>query len=454
MTVVLKEIAIPQFGVPEARPEIPAATYDKRAATLIERAASDWVVVYADREHLANIAFLTGFEPRFEEALLLLGRNGERIIVTGNESIDYVPVAGLPGAKGVLAQSLSLMGQDRSQSPDLAAVLRQCGISRGQTIALAGWKYLEPREWDRSAPTFFVPAFIVDALRTVIGTSARMADATPILMSPADGMRAIVDADEIAQLEWGSARSSAAVWRIVEGARAGMSELECAALMGYAGEPLNCHVMMSGASAPDPVIGLRSPSSRKIKEGDGVTTAIGYWGGLSCRAGLMSDGDEAFLEKAICYFDSLRAWYETVDIGVAGKQVASAVETTLARAGLRPALNPGHLISHDEWMHSPLRSGSEDVIRSGMVCQVDIIPAPMEPGQALNCEDGVVIADEALRADIARLHPEVYARMQARRDFMRDVIGVTLKDCILPLSSTPLYFPPFWNKPNHVLVVE
>ncbi|WIY52021.1 M24 family metallopeptidase [Devosia sp. YIM 151766] len=452
MTVVLKEISVPDFGVPEARPKVPAATYEARVTSLINRAASDWVVVYADREHLANIAFLTGFEPRFEEALLLLGRNGERIIVTGNESIDYTPVAILPNTRGVLAQSFSLMGQDRSQSPDLIAILRECGISSGQSIALAGWKYLVAEEWSDSAPTFFVPAFVVDSLRAATGPSGRITDATAILMSPADGIRAIVDADEIAQIEWGSARSSAAVWKIVQGSKPGMSELQCAALMEYAGEPLNCHVMMSSATAPEAVIGLRSPSARQIRPGDGVTTAVGYWGGLSCRAGLMADHDDAFLEKAIAYFGALRAWYETVDIGVAGKDVAKAVEAELATVGLRPALNPGHLISHDEWMNSPLRAGSEDVVKSGMVFQVDIIPAPMAAGQGLNCEDGVVIADEQLRARIAETHPEVYARMQARRDFMRDVLGITLKDCILPLSSTPLCFPPFWTKPNQLLV--
>ena len=29
----------------------------------------DQLVVYADREHSANLSYLTGFDPRFEEAL-------------------------------------------------------------------------------------------------------------------------------------------------------------------------------------------------------------------------------------------------------------------------------------------------------------------------------------------------------------------------------------------------
>ena len=39
-----------------------------------------------------------------------------------------------------------------------------------------------------------------------------------------------------------------------------------------------------------------------------------------------------------------------------------------------------------------------------------------------------------------------------RRSFMADKLGVAVKDSILPLSSTPLYLPPFWLKSGHVLV--
>jgi hypothetical protein len=37
---------------------------------------------------------------------------------------------------------------------------------------------------------------------------------------------------------------------------------------------------------------------------------------------------------------------------------------------------------------------------------------------------------------------------------MRDALGVDVKASILPLSSTPLYLPPFWLRPGHVLAQE
>ena len=47
----------------------------------------DTLVIYADREHGANFAYLTGFEPRFEEALLVLHGEGINYLVLGNENL-------------------------------------------------------------------------------------------------------------------------------------------------------------------------------------------------------------------------------------------------------------------------------------------------------------------------------------------------------------------------------
>jgi hypothetical protein len=451
MAVALRDVDVPSFGVPLAPPPIPAATYEQRGREAYRRAGCDWLVVYADREHLANIAFLSGYDPRFEEALLLLGPQDRRILVVGNEGKDYAPLAGLPGLEIALAQSLSLMGQDRSLKPDLAAVLRAAGLRRGQTVGLVGWKYFEPAEWDEPSPGLFLPHYLVSMLGKIAGGADALKDATPALMHPTTGLRSTIDADQIALHEWGAARASAAVWRIVTGTKLGASELESVSAMGYAGEVLSAHVMYATGDARDPVVGLRSPGGRIANRGDGVTAGVGFWGGLSARAGLIAESDEAFLKTAAAYFDGVIAWYEAADIGASGKALFEAVSEALARGGLRPALNPGHLTGHDEWIHSPIRPGSDDRIASGMPFQVDIIPAPMRAGWALNCEDGVVFADAALRADLSARHPAVAGRIEARRKFVRDELGIPLRDSILPLSSTPLCLPPFWLAPGRLL---
>ena len=227
--------------------------------------------------------------------------------------------------------------------------------------------------------------------------------------------------------------------------------MEAASTMGYSGEVLSAHVMFASGNSHDPVIGLRSPGGRILRHGDGVTAGVGYWGGLSARAGLIADHDEAFLKIASAYFEGLAAWYEAADIGVAGEAVFSAVRETLARGGLRSALNPGHLTGHDEWVHTPIRSGSDEPVASGMPFQVDIIPTPVRAGWALNCEDGIVFADAALRAELKARHPSVVERIGARRRFARDELGIPIRDSILPLSSTPLCLPPFWLASGRLL---
>lgn len=451
MRIDLRPVAVPDFGVPEEPPPIPEATHARRCAETYRRAGSDWVIVYADREHFANLMFLAGFEPRFEEALLLLGPSDRRVLVVGNEGSGYARVARLPGLEVRLAQSLSLMGQDRSAQPSIEAVLRDSGLTAGHSVGIVGWKYLEAFEWPGERRGMFVPHWLVAVLEKIAGDPAAIRDATPVLMHPETGLRSVVDADQIAAFEWAASRASAAVWRIVAGTRPGDTELRAASRMGYAGEPLSCHVMLASSEGPAPVIGLRSPTARALRRGDGVTTAIGYWGGLSCRAGLLAESDDAFLPVAKAYSAGLLAWYSTADIGISGGELQEAVAGTLARGGLRSALNPGHLVSYDEWSHSPVRPESNERLRSGMVFQVDIIPEPLRPGWALNCEDTVVFADAALRSEIETRHPGTGARIRARRAFVQTELGATLSESILPLSNIPLCLPPFWLAPDRLL---
>lgn len=448
----LRQIDVPDFGDPGSQPDIPCETFARRANAAYERAGFDWLVVYADREHLGNIAFLTGFEPRFEEALLLLGSGGRRILLTGNESQSYAPLARLPDLQVLVAQSLSLMAQDRTSHPRLSDRLRDAGLSTGDSVGLIGWKYLERYERDGDGDTFFVPSVYVSAIRQVIGSGGALHDATPVMMHPETGLRSIVDADQIAAWEWSAMRASQAVWRIVNGARDGDSEFIAASRMSYQGDPINCHVMLASASGRNPVIGLRSPTARMIQRGDGVTTAIGFWGALSSRAGLFDTGNDAFLKLATSYFDGLKCWYDVADIGVAGGVLYDAVVAKLAEGGLRSALNPGHLTGHEEWMNSPIRPGSNEPIASGMPFQVDVIPVPMPGSWALNCEDAVAFADENLRAELSARHPAAMVRIEARRAFMANHLGVDVKPSILPLSSTPLCLPPFWLKSDHLIV--
>jgi hypothetical protein len=181
--------------------------------------------------------------------------------------------------------------------------------------------------------------------------------------------------------------------------------------MKYAGEPLSMHPIVASGAPGEVINGLRSPSGRVVGIGDGISCGIGYWGSLCCRAGLIEDavGIDFFTNYVRPYFLAQVAWYGAIGIGITGRQVFAAVEAALADAGasFRPMLNPGHLISYDEWVHSPIDRGSDIPLASGMALQCDIIPTPLPAGTALNCEDSIVLADEALRAEIASRHPGI-----------------------------------------------
>lgn len=453
----MSEVALRHVPLPDetAAPDPPAfdpAEYERRCDATLARAGTPWVAVYGDREHSANLLFLTGFDPRFEEALLLLGPESRRVLLVGNEGVVHAAAAGLP-LEVRLFQGFSLMGQPRETAPRLDRVLRDIGVAGGDEVGVVGWKYLSEAEVF-SDPHFpvWAPALLTDALDHVTGISP--VDLTAVLMNPGDGLRAQNSADQIAAFAWAALRASQAVFRVVQAARPRMTERDIAANMRYAGEPLSMHPIVASGAPGEAINGLRSPSGREVNTGDGITCGIGYWGSLCCRAGLLESTvpDDYFNDYVRPYFLAQAAWYATVGIGVTGGEVFAAVEKALADAGaaFRPMLNPGHLISYDEWVHSPIEPGNHMPLASGMALQCDIIPTPLPPGTALNCEDTIVLADEALRDEIAARHPALWARIERTRDLMRRELGLTLRPETLPLSLANAYLSPGWLAPDQV----
>ena len=439
---------MPTFLSITAPQPLSAALYEARCAALKAAAGCDWVVVYGDREHSADLTFLTNFDPRFEEAILVLGP--KHAFIVGNEGVGYVSMFG-PMLEVHLSQSLGLMGQDRTQYPRLSAVLQSIGLSAGATVGVVGWKYLEPIEQDEPEPAY-VPAMLLAAIRKACGGTATIRDVTHCMTHPTHGMRSNNDAAQLVAFAWGAQRAALAVDRIVRGARPGMSEHQAVAQMMYEGDPLSCHLMMSGSQTH--VVGLRSPSTRMLQRKDAVTTAVGFRGGLCCRAGVLdATVDASYLDTYVApYMQTQKAWYEALRVGISGGDVHAIVMQSLAGAPYEPALNPGHLGSVDEWCHTPIRPGSADPIRSGMLIQCDIIPSQTPAGTALNCEDTVAIADAPLRAAIAAQDPELWNVIQARRDYLHDAIGITLAAEVLPLSLANARYAPGWLQPDVVWV--
>jgi hypothetical protein len=81
----------------------------------------DTLIVYADKEHGGNFEYLTGFIPRFEEALLVLHREGEAVLVLGNENLKLAAFARLEN-RAIHAPWFSLPNQPMSNEK----VCRSC----------------------------------------------------------------------------------------------------------------------------------------------------------------------------------------------------------------------------------------------------------------------------------------------------------------------------------------
>ena len=88
-----------------------------------------------------------------------------------------------------------------------------------------------------------------------------------------------------------------------------------------------------------------------------------------------------------------------------------------------------------------------------MALQVDVIPATGTDYFTTNIEDGIALADESLRSSFAAAYPDAWARIQSRRTFMTDTLGIDLHPDVLPFSNIPAYLPPFLLSPNQVMAL-
>jgi hypothetical protein len=451
----LVDIELPEFGMPDAMPEVAAATYRTRLDRLVRRAGErgyDRLLLWADREHSPNVAWLTGFDPRFEDALVVVGDDDPAILV-GNECWGIAGAAPLPMRRHRF-QDFSLPNQPRDRSRPLAEILADEGVRAGARIGLVGWKTYG------SSASSDLPAYLVDAVRALVGPSGGAENATDLLIDPGDGLRVLNEAEQLAQFEWASCQTSQGVRQLLRGLRPGMSEREAVALLGWNGWPLSCHLMLTAGERA--TYGLFSPGDRPIERGDRFTTAFGIWGALTCRAGFVVE-DAAELPEPIRdyvdrlvgpYFAAIAEWYRTIRIGVTGGELFDVVDRHLGDPFFGIFLNPGHQLHLDEWVASPIWRGSTVELQSGMALQVDVIPATGTAYFTTNIEDGIALADAALREELATRFPEAWRRIVGRRAFMAETLEIELHPEVLPLSNLPAVLAPFLLAPDRAMAMR
>ena len=444
-------INLPDFGKETNRPDISATVYKNRLVLVRERmivSGFDIMVVYGDREHFATLAWLIGFDPRFEEALLLLDIDGHCLLLVGNECMGYLPDTAL-NIETELFQAFSLPGQPRETSRSLRAIFDEFGIGKNKRIGCAGWKYFYTELVENHPHAIEIPAYIVDLLRDMSGGITNVVNVNSIFIDPVHGLRIHNEPEQIAFNEYASTVTSEGVLAFLRNLREGVAENELEHYLDSRGLPLTCHRMVSFGEKTRR--GLSSASDNCAKLGDSFAVAFGVTGALTCRAGCIARGPSDIPEKSRefyqaftrNYFDVVAAWYGNVRVGATGGDIYRQVNSIRNDALFDFAVNPGHYIHLDEWVHSPFSPDSEVALRSGMALQMDIIPVSNGPFHYVNTEDGVVLADKSLRDTLALRYPGMWNRIMARRTFMQEAIGIRLDESVLPLGNIPAWLTPY-----------
>ncbi len=452
------QVEEPFWGVPKEMPYIPDEVYQCRLQKMLDKMMAgnlDFMLIYADREHYGNFDYLTGYGPRFEEALLVVDKSGKSYTLLGNECLGLCRFSRIP-SQGILYQAFSLPNQPIEQHRDLEQVLREIGIRKSHKAGLVGWKLIYPVYG--SILDSDVPSFIVESVRAIVGKEQAI-NATDCFIHPEYGIRVINDAHEIAYFEYGAAYASDSVQQALLNTRTGLNEVEISQFGTSGFLPTSIFPKVLAGDRMD--IGMVSPTTNEVKLGDRLQVSIGLIGGLTNRRGFAAYSEQDLPEQSRDYLDEIvkpyfavvANWYEMIGIGVSCGDLYDMVETTFPKEKYGWYLNPGHLTATEEWLASPISKGSEIALKSGMCLQMDIIPSTPPDYAAPNCEDGLAIADEELRAELKEKYPDMYQRIENRRNFMIHVLNIKLKPEILPLSNLAGLYRPFMLNRDMALVV-
>lgn len=410
----------------------------------MQEAAIDALIIYADKEHGSNFEYLTGFFPRFEEALLVFTAEGKVDYIMGNENLKMVGHARLAGTLHH-CPLFSLPNQPMEAEEDLAKILKEIGIGANLRIGLVGWKMFTTKASD-PRQMFDLPYFIMEAIKKAAFDS-ELINACHLLIG-AGGARIQNNANEVAHYEYGANLAAQGMWAALNKIQSGVKEIELGAALNQEGQ-LNNVVTIAAAGQRFAYANFY-PTQKAVQLGDPVSLTVSYKGGLSSRTGFaitaseeLPQGQEDYLDKVIYpYFNAVTTWLETGKLGKTGGELYQQIETVYPKAEYGWHLNPGHLVADEEWVASPIYADSQEPLLSGMLLQIDLIPS-VKGYQGTSTEECVLLADDALKTALADSYPELWARINERRRYIKEVLGIQIHEDILPMSNLVGYLPPF-----------
>lgn len=270
--------------------EVPIITgedFKKRVNSLMELAEKkhlSHILVYGDREHYSNVEFLTKYDPRFEETILILCKGEIPTILVGNEGWSYSNIIPYE-IKKELFQSLSLVGQPRGNSKKLKDIFISVGINKNSRVGIVGWKYFNAVESDDHEHCIDIPHYIVELLGELVDKKD-IINANDLMISNDYGLRHRLDAKEIVLHEIAGTKASQKTFEVINCLREGMSEIDASKHLFIDGEPLSVHPNINFGEE-NFMYGLASPTYHKrLSLGDLVSIGMGYRRALTHRSGI------------------------------------------------------------------------------------------------------------------------------------------------------------------------
>ncbi len=420
-----------------------------RCSLLLERMklhGLSHVILYGDREHFSTVEYFTKYDCRFEETLFVMDDAGNKSICVGNEGMGFSEIIPYE-IKRYMVQNFSLQGQPRDRSKPLDEIFADMGIKKSSKVGVVGYKYFNATDIDTDPlQTYDLPEYMMTSIRKATDNCQNF---TYEITGLPNGIRMkLYTAKEIAWAESAGNRCAAVVQRLFKNLKPGIREYELSMLSQVGFDPVSCHPLTNFGDE-SVRLGMRSPTESKLQVEKPAGLCYAIRGHLCSRVSVaaysLDDCGElrpyidSFYKK---HFEAMCNWYETIEVGTTGGQLYEAVMSVVGGPEFGVSLNPGHHSATDEWTNSVSYKDSPLPIADGALVQADIIASNGSPVRTAICEDAVVVAGEKLRSELRVQYPEAYDRIMKRREVMKEVLGITLKDDVLPMSNlTGANFP-------------
>ncbi|WP_462246720.1 aminopeptidase P family N-terminal domain-containing protein, partial [Faecalitalea cylindroides] len=287
--IVLEKIKRPEIETDIVPVVLTDETMELRKNAILDRMKQrnlDSVIIWADLEHGSNFEYFVGFLPRFEEALLVLHKDGQAHLVLGNENLNKADKSRIK-ATAVHMPHFSLPNQPMMTDKTVSEILSKCSVQNDKRIGIVGWKNFTSKLEDNSM-LFDIPDFIMCGLRE-INSNAKYINVTDLLIGE-DGIRVQNNANEFAHYEFGAALAGNCILKAMDAIEIGKTEMDVAKELDAFGQYHSVVTIMATGARFEKA--NMYPINKQIQKGDTLSITTGFKGGLQSRGGYAVDKKE------------------------------------------------------------------------------------------------------------------------------------------------------------------